>query len=163
MKFSEFSVKNSLFVNLFSAFIIIAGIFSVIHLRKEAFPVVSFNRVLVTTALRGASPEKMERLVTIPLERELREVENIDEMTSSSSEGESYINLKVDDKVKDFQKVVNDIQKAVDRVTDLPDDIEERPLVEDITSSEIPVLKIALSGQINEFILRRYADNLKDF
>ncbi|UCG35101.1 MAG: efflux RND transporter permease subunit [Candidatus Omnitrophota bacterium] len=162
MKFSEFSVKNSLFVNLFSAFIIISGIVSVINLRKEAFPVVSFNRVLVTTALRGASPEKIERLVTIPLERELREVENIDEMISSSTEGESYISLNVDDKVKDLQKVVNDIQKAVDRVTDLPDDIEERPLVKDITSSEIPVLKIALSGELNEFVLRRYADNLKD-
>ena len=145
MKFSEFSVKNSLFVNLFSAFLVVAGIVSVINLRKEAFPPTAFNRAIVTTSLRGATPEKVERLITTPLERELKEVENINEMVSTSIGGESFISLKIDDKVKDTQKVINDIQKAVDRVVDLPDDVEERPLVTEITSDQIPVIKIAVS------------------
>ena len=133
-----------------------------INLRKEAFPPTAFNRAIVTTSLRGSTPEKVERLITTPLERELKEVENINEMVSTSIGGESFISLKIDDKVKETQKVINDIQKAVDRVVDLPDDVEERPLVTEITSDQIPVIKIAVSGELSEFVLRDHADSLKD-
>ncbi|MBU1122056.1 MAG: efflux RND transporter permease subunit [Candidatus Omnitrophica bacterium] len=162
MKFAQFSVKNSLFVNLFSVFIIIAGLFSLTHLRKEAFPPVSFDVVTVVTSFRGASAQKVERLVTVPIEKELREVSNVEEIVSSSDDGISTIIVKVLSDVKDFQKVVNDIQKAVDRVTGLPEDVDERPIVSEITSGEIPVIKVAVSGDLDEFILRKYTDELRD-
>lgn len=162
MKITEFSVKHSLFVNLLTAFIFVTGIFSLFTLRKEAFPPVDFNVVVVTSYFRGASPEKVEKLLTVPLERELKEVSNIDEIYSSSNEGISTIILRVDEDVKNIQKVTNDIQKAVDRVTDLPEDVEDRPIVTEITSGEIPVIKVALSGKLEEFALRKYAEELRE-
>ncbi|MFH1504130.1 MAG: efflux RND transporter permease subunit [Candidatus Omnitrophota bacterium] len=162
MKFAEFSVKNSLFVNLFSIFIVITGVVSLIHLRKEAFPNVSFNVITVSTSLRGASAAKVERLVTVPIEKELKEVSNIDEIISTSNNGISTIIIRVIPGIKDLRKVVNDTQKAVDRVTNLPDDVDERPVVTEITSSEMPVIKIAVSGEMDEFALRKYADDLRD-
>ena len=161
-KFAEFSIKNSLFVNLLSAVLIIAGVLSLFHLRREAFPPVSFDVVTVTTYFRGSSSEKVEKLVTTPLEKELKEVDNIDEITSSSNDGVSLIYLKISGGVKDKNKVVTDIQKAVDRVTNLPQDVDERPVVTEVTSGEIPIIKVALSGKLTEFKLRTLADDLKD-
>jgi multidrug efflux pump subunit AcrB len=161
-KLAEFSVKNSLFVNLLSLFLVIAGIISLFHLKREAFPPVSFNVVTVTTYFRGADSEKVEKLVTTPLEKELREVDNIEEMVSTSNDGISIIFIKISSGVKDKDKVINDIQKAVDRVTNLPQDVDERPKVEEITSGQIPVIKVALSGNLSEFKLRELAEDLKD-
>jgi len=162
MKITEFSVKHSLFVNLITVFIIICGIFLIFTLRKEAFPPVDFNAVIITTYFRGASPEKVEKLVNIPLERELKKVSDIRNIYSSAYESIGTITLEVEEDVRDMQKVVNDVQKAVDRVTDLPADVEDRPVVIEIDSSEIPILKIAVSGNRDEFTLRRNADLLKE-
>jgi multidrug efflux pump subunit AcrB len=159
---AEFSVKNSLFVNLLSVFLIIAGLSSLLHLKREAFPPVSFDVVTVNTYFRGADSEKVERLVTTALENELKEVNNIEEMVSSSNDDVSLIYLKISSDVKDKNKVVNDIQRAVDRVSSLPHDVDERPIVTEITSGQIPVIKVGLSGNLSEFKLRELADHLKD-
>ncbi len=161
-KLPEFSIKNSLFVNLLSCVLILAGFLSLYHLKREAFPPVSFDVVTVTTYFRGADSQKVERLVTAPLERELREVNDIKEITSSSNEGVSLIYLKIVSDVKNKEKVMTDIQKAVDRVTNLPQDVDERPIVTEVTSGQIPIIKVALSGNLSEFKLRELADRLKD-
>jgi len=162
MKIVDFSVKHSLFVNLLSVFLVVAGMVSLFQLRREAFPVISFDRVIISTIYKGASAEEVEKLVTAKLEREIREVDDIENIYSSSMEGISTINLEISLDAKDKKKVVNDIQKAVDRVTDLPDGVDDRPIVTEITSGKIPIIKVALSGQLDEFELREYADALKD-
>ena len=162
MKVAEFSVKNSLFVNLLSVAIVVVGFFSLFSLRKEAFPPIALNVVTVVTPFRGGSAEKVEKLVTVPLEKELKEVENIEEILSSSDDGLSTILIKVESDVRNMEKVVNDIQRAVDRVTDLPQDVTDRPIVTEITMAKIPVIKVSLSGPIEEGILRQYADELRD-
>jgi len=161
MKLAEFSVKNSLFVNLLSVFLLCAGAVSLFQLRREAFPEVSFDKVTVSTVYSGATAEEIERLVTIPIENELKEVDDIDEMNSVSREGVSTIVLTINPDVRDKRKVIDDIQAAVDRVTDLPDDAEE-PVVVEITSKNIPVIIVSLSGNLSESKLQELADNLRD-
>ena len=72
MKLAQFSVKNSLLVNLLSFLIIVIGIFSVFHLRKEAFPQVDYDIATITTFYPGAPTEDVEKLVTIPIEKEIK-------------------------------------------------------------------------------------------
>ncbi len=90
-KLAEFSVNHPLLVNLLTAFIVIAGLISLTQLKREAFPEVSFDVVTVNTPYRGAMPEEVERLVTTPLEKELKTVDDIEEMSSISIEGLSTI------------------------------------------------------------------------
>lgn len=151
-----------MFINLMSLLIIVAGVFALFDMRKEAFPPVSFNAVYINTYFRGAAAEKVEKLVTIPLEREIRDVSNIKEIVSKSLEGMSIIQIELDPDVTDAEKTINDIQKAVDRVTDLPSGVEDRPVVTEVNSDEIPVIKVAVSGAVPERNLREYADTLKD-
>lgn len=162
MKFVEFSVKHTLFVNLLSVFFVVAGLVSMFELKREAFPEVSFDTVTVSTFYRGATPEEVEKLVSTPLEKELKEVDNIKDMYSASSESSSLIVLEMDEDATDKKKIVDDIQKAVDRVVDLPEGVDNRPLVTEITSKEIPVIKVGISGEVDETILRYWADDLKE-
>ena len=164
MKIAEFSVKNSLFINLISVLVIIIGVISMYTLNREAFPVIDFDQVSVQTIYPGAPAEDVEKLVTTLLETELREVDDIEEMLSVSREGLSTISLEMNADVDENgrRKIVNDIQKAVDRVSDLPHDIEDRPIVLEMNSKIFPVINIGLSGKVNEFKLQALADNLRD-
>ncbi|MFH1457779.1 MAG: efflux RND transporter permease subunit [Candidatus Omnitrophota bacterium] len=163
MKLSEFSVKNSLFVNLISVFILIAGFYTlyIYQIRREAFPEVSFDMVVVTTPYPGSPPEEVEKLITVPIEKEIKGVDGIEEMQSASLENVSNILVKISQDAKDKKKVVDDIQQAVDRATSLPKEAE-KPQVVEITSGEIPVIEVSLSGNLNEVKLQEYAEQLED-
>ncbi len=163
MKISEFSVKHSLLINLISVFILIAGFYTlyIYKIRKEAFPEVSMDSVVISTAYPGAPPEETEKLVTVPIEKELKGVDGIKEMQSISDENVSTIIININHDAKDKDKVVNDIRRAVDQVRGLPDDAED-PVVTEITTGEIPTIEIALSGDLPETELRKYAETLED-
>ncbi len=120
MNIAKFSVKNSLLVNLLSVLLIIAGLFALSQLNREAFPVFSFDIVLVATVYPGSPAPEIEKLITIPLEKELKGVDGIDEMYSESQENSSVIVIQMDPDSKKPDKIIRDIQRAVDRVKDLP-------------------------------------------
>ncbi|MCF7908874.1 MAG: efflux RND transporter permease subunit [Candidatus Omnitrophica bacterium] len=164
MSIVEFSVKRSLLVNLISVFILVAGFLSVFvfKIRREAFPEVSYDIVIVSTVYPGAAPEEVEKLVTIPIEKELKGVDGIEKMKSTSLENSSNISIEISQDVKNKRKVITDIQKAVDRVRDLPAGVEDDPVVSEVTSGEFPVVQVALSGDMPEKELQEYAENLED-
>lgn len=146
----EFFLKRSIFGNLLTFLIITWGGYTAATLNREAFPRVDFDIVVVTTVYPGASPAEIEKLITNPLEEELKGVDGIEEMRSSSIDNRSGITIKIDPDTEDTQKVVDDIRSAVDRVNDLPDDAET-PLVLEIGSDLTPVLNICLELDVDEF------------
>lgn len=160
MKFAEFSVKNSLFVNLLSLFILIAGVISLSNLNREAFPHVDFDTVVVSAVYPGATSDEVERLITTPIEKELKDVDDIKEIVSASREGISIIQVEIEPDAKNKDKVVTDIQRAVDRVEDLPEDVDD-PLVSDVTSDEFPMIVVSLTDA-SERDLQRVTDILED-
>ncbi len=164
MGIAKFSVKHSLLINLVSVFILIAGFYTlfIYQIRREAFPEVSFDKVVVSTTYPGAPPEEVEKLVTVPLETELKGVDGIEEMSSTSITNLSNILIDISQEVKDKDKVVTDIREAVDRVKDLPREVEDDPIVTEITSGEMPVIQVALSGDLSEEKLQENADYLED-
>ncbi|MFH1798809.1 MAG: efflux RND transporter permease subunit [Candidatus Omnitrophota bacterium] len=161
MSLPRFSVNQSLFVNLISIMLVITGIIVLLGLNREIFPNVTFDWVSVTAAYPGATPEDVEKLITVPLEKELREVDGIKEITSTSASSISLLNVKIDPDERDKQKVIRDIQSAVDKVKDLPKDVDD-PIVTEITSRQYPIIEVALSGEMDEHKLQYYADALTD-
>jgi len=162
MKLAEFSVKNSLLVNLISVFIIIIGIMSMFKIPLDMFPAVDFDVVTVTTLYPGAPAEDVEKFVTIPIEKELKGVSGIKELESSSDEGQSKIGITLDPKVSDKDEVVDEIRVAVDRVRNLPEGVTEDPYVLELKSKERPVIEISVSGIYPEAVKRQYAQALED-
>lgn len=161
MSLPRFSVNQSLFVNLISIIIVIIGIIVAVGLNKEVFPNVTFDRVTISTFYAGATPEDVEKLITVPIEKELKEVDGIKKINSSSAMGSSIIIVEIDPDEADKQKVVRDIQSAVDKVNDLPEDVED-PQVVEVTSKQFPIVEVSLSGDMPEEKLREYADILEE-
>jgi len=162
MSLPKFSVNQSLFINLVSAMLIIIGLLVMFGMNREVFPNVSFDMVSINTVYPGATPIDIEKLITVPIEKELKEVDGIDEISSSSALGASYITVEIDPDESDKKKVVNDIKDAVDRVKDLPRDIYEDPITTEIDSKQYAIIEVSLSGNMDESKLRYYADALED-
>jgi multidrug efflux pump subunit AcrB len=160
MNLAKFSVKNSLFINFLSVLLLVLGIVAAFVIRKEAFPNVRFDYATVQTVYPGAPSEDVEKYVTIPLEKEIRDISGVEEITSSSKENLSAISIKVDPDA-DKEKVVDDIQKATDRVNNLPIEVEDDPLVTDINAEEYPVIEYCMAG-LPERELQQYAEALED-
>ncbi len=153
----EFSVKQPLFVNLLTIFIVVAGIMALTRLNREIFPNISLDIVIVNTAYPGSTPQEIEKLITIPIEKELKEVADIKEMTSVSLEGLSTIALEIEPDAPNKDKTVNDIQRAVDRAEDLPEDLQDDPVVIELESRNRPVVEVSLSSNLPEHKLIDHA------
>ena len=162
MSLPRFSINNSLFVNLISVIIIIVGLMVVVGMNREVFPNVAFDMVSINTTYPGATPEDMEKLVTVPIEKEIKEVDGVKEINSTSAMNLSLIMVKIDPDESDKQKVIRDLQSAVDRVRDLPRDIYEDPIVTEVTSKTYPVIEVSISGDMTEQKLQEYTDALED-
>ncbi|MEW5894642.1 MAG: efflux RND transporter permease subunit [Candidatus Omnitrophota bacterium] len=162
MRLADFSVKNSLLVNIISVFVIVFGFFAMLNIKKEAFPSVKFDEMIITTVYPGAPAEDVEKLVTNPIEKEIKGVSGIKEMISRSEENLSTINVVIEPGASDKQKVIDDIRQAVDRVNNLPDEIEEDPQVIELRSDEFPVFELSIGGDVSEETLRAYAEDLED-
>jgi len=157
----RFFTAQHVFTNLVTACILIVGTWLAFNITKEAFPAIEFDMVIVTTPFRGAVPEEVEQLVTVPIERAVKGVDGLDKMESWSVEGTSVILLRIDPDHPDKKKTIKDIERAVDQVrnSELPEDGDE-PLVTEITHNQ-PVLNVDLSGA-PEMRLREVADRFED-
>jgi multidrug efflux pump subunit AcrB len=145
-KIIHFFVFQPLIANLIFVFLFLAGILSVLSMKREAFPRVNFRQVRVLTVYPGASPVDVEKKITIPIEEKLREVEGLDSVRSISRNSESDISIKIDLDHDNPDQVVNDLRRAVDRVTNLPTQVKDRPIVTEQKSSNFPVFEVAIHG-----------------
>ncbi len=75
----EFFLRRSIFGNILTVILIGWGIYVGLTINREAFPNIDFDIVLVTTVFPGASPEEVEKLITNPIEDQLKSVEGIKE------------------------------------------------------------------------------------
>ncbi len=159
--------EQSLIVNIISVALLIAGIMFIVTAKREAFPRVDFDWVIINTVYPGATAEDVEKHISIPIEKEMREVDNIEEIHATSIEARSTIAIKLDPDISNKDKTINDIKNALDKVTDLPED-SEKPEVLELNTAMTPVMEIALinkkgiSGDADEFELRRHAKILED-
>ena len=84
MPLIRFSIQNPLVVNLLLGLVVIAGVLSWQAMPQEMFPVVELDRVRITTIFEGASPEEVERQITLPIEEAVRSVHGVERVTSTS-------------------------------------------------------------------------------
>jgi len=129
-KVIDYFVDHSVVVNLLTVLIVVMGMLSIFSLNKETFPNVDFNFIVITNIFPGTAPEDVEKLLTLDIERELKEVDGIEELNAMSIEGAAIISIKVDPDY-DTDEVLQEVKDAMDRMTNLPDDVEE-PIIKKI-------------------------------
>lgn len=148
----EYFLERKTLTNVIIIALFIWGVQTVIKIRKEAFPEVTFNTIIITTIYPGASAKDVEINVTRLIEEEVLEVQGIKEVSSKSNEGISTITVSVDDDydLSELKTVYGDIDSAVSRIKDLPTSLEGKPIIKMISSSDMPIIEVALSGKIEQ-------------
>jgi len=126
----------------------LAGLIGLSTLQRESFPPVDFAKVTITTVYPGSTSQEVEEKITIPIENELRGIEGLKDIKSTSQNELSKIEIRIDidDPSINTKDVVSDIQRAVDRVQNLPPDILERPRIIEVNAKEIPIVELAIVG-----------------
>ena len=155
---AEFFIKNYKFTVVLSLFVVIFGVMGLLRLNSESYPAVDFAMATISTSYDGASAEDVETKITKPIEDELRTVSGVKDVRSVSQSGRSTITVRADMDHADTEQVMTDLQRALDRVADLPQDLRERPKFTEIKSEEMPVIEIAVVGPNND----RYRDKVVD-
>ena len=157
----RFLVERPLVVNLVSVFVVALGLFAAFNINREAFPNVNLDRVQVNTVYPGATPAEIEQLVITPIEQELKTLTGIDRMTSVAFPGSGRIDLELDPNASNRQRIVSDVQLAVDRAQ-LPSELPSEPSVVEIEGSIFPVIRLAISGNRTPLELKRLGDRIQD-
>lgn len=157
----RFFIERPLMVNLVSIFFMAIGVYAIFDINREAFPNVNLDKISINIPYPGASPEEIERLVITPIEQELKALSGIDTMNSIAFSGSGLINLDLDPNSSNRDKIVNDVQLAVDQAV-LPDDLPSDPYVLEIDGAVFPVIQLAVSAPVSELKLQRLGDHIKD-
>jgi CzcA family heavy metal efflux pump len=159
---NQFALKRQATVLALLVIIVIAGVYCYVTLPRESFPDITIPYVFVTTTYEGVTPEDIEELITIPIERKLKGIDNVEEIRSTSAEGISTVAIKFLPKV-DIDDAVQKVRDKVDQAeNDLPADLADDPVILEVNFSDLPVIRVVLSGPLSLRRLQNLAEDLQD-
>jgi multidrug efflux pump len=139
-------IARPIATGLLAIAILLAGILGYMNLPVSSLPEVEFPTIQITTQLPGAGPDTIANLITAPLERQLGEIQGLNGMTSTSSEGVSQIILQftldrdIDDAAQDVQAAINASAGT------LPTSLPYPPIYVKVNPADAPILTLALTS-----------------
>jgi len=163
MTIGSFSVKNPVLINILMVFVLIVGVFSLSRLPREQFAEIPFYFVNIIVPYPGVSAEDIEQSVTVTIENEMAGLENLDEISSLTSEGLSRVTLQFDQGISDdeFDRLYQEVQNRFANI-DLPDGTLQETIDDFSTNDFLPVIEVVLYGEVPYDDLNRAAENLRD-
>ncbi len=150
---------NRVTPNLLMLALLLGGFFVSGQIKKEVFPEFELDRVTVSVAYPGASPEEVEQGIVLVVEEAVRGLEGIKELRATAAESRGLVNIELLADI-DQQKVYQEIKQEIDRIRTFPDDAEE-PQVS-LVARRREVLNIQLYGNATEAALRETAEQVRD-
>ena len=150
---------NSVTANLLMAVLLIGGLYMGFNIKQEVFPEFSLDRINISVAYPGASPEEVEKGIIVAVEEAIQGIEGIEEVSSTAAQGYGSISVEAI-KGTDINRLWQEIKSEVDRIGTFPDESEDPRIV--IASRKREVLKLALYGDVLESSMRTLADQIKD-
>lgn len=143
MKILSIFAHHKVAANLLMTIMILSGVFALSRLNIQFFPTFELDRISVRVIWSGASAEDIEDGLTIPLEQSLKSVDNVKNMTSTSTRNVSSIILEFHEGTN-MIFALDKVKQKVDEFRNLPKDAE-KPQVENLVRYE-GVAKLLISG-----------------
>jgi multidrug efflux pump subunit AcrB len=157
----NFFLNRFRFTYLVLAAILLSGIAAVLILPREANPEIVIPIGVVSTIYPGASPIDVERLITDEIEKEVENLDDIDEFTSTSREGISTVVVNFDAKA-DVDDSIRSLRDAVSNAEPKLPGGAETPFVGEISFSDQPVVVFGLAADVPEAELKNMAEDFQD-
>ena len=157
MRLPDSSIKRPVFAVMLVGALVVLGIVSIPRLGIDLFPRVELPLVSVVTTLPGASPETMEREVSMVIEESVNTIDGIRTLRSASSDGLSLIFVEFE-LGYDIREKAQQVRERVAAVrAELPRDIEP-PVIDRVDPDAAPILAILVSGPYDIRALGALAD-----
>ncbi|WP_135505815.1 efflux RND transporter permease subunit [Roseovarius aestuariivivens] len=121
---ARFGIAKSRFTILVMIGLLLIGTLSYLALPKRENPAITIRTVIVAAQFPGMSPERVESLIAIPLERAAREIGEVEDISTLVTTGRAQLNVVVRDSIpsEDLDQVFTDIRTRMeDAATDLPE------------------------------------------
>src|SRR3989337_3603894 len=161
MNISELSLRRPVLATVLNILIVLFGIIGFTFLGVRDYPAIDPPNVNVRTSYSGANANIIESQITEPLEKSINGIPGIKNITSSSSVGQSSINIEFELSV-DLETAANDVRDKVSSASrSLPRDLDSPPVVskEDASSDAIIAMTVQ-SLTRNPLQLTEYANNV---
>jgi multidrug efflux pump subunit AcrB len=152
-------VRNRVTPNLLMLVFLLGGLLMATQIKQEVFPDFELDIVRVTVPYPGASPEEVERGIVLVIEEAIRGLDGVEEITATAREGAGTVQAELFDGV-DKQRVYQEIQQEIERITTFPEEAEEPDVV--LVSHRREVLTVEVYGDVGEWQLREVVEQIRD-
>lgn len=152
--------RNHVAANLLLITIVMAGLFSLSNkIPLEVFTSFEAERISVSVSLRGATPEDVEKGITIRIEEAVQDLEGIERITSRSSESSGSVSIEVESGY-DPREILADIKSRVDAINTFPAEAE-KPIIS-LAQRKRDVITVTVSSEYGEKEIREFAERVRD-
>ncbi|MGR3177048.1 MAG: efflux RND transporter permease subunit [Candidatus Anammoxibacter sp.] len=160
MYFIDRLIDRPIVVYLSSIFIVLLSLFAFLKLPIEETPKIIIPFIHVQVPYPGASSEEVESQIIRKLEESLESLRDIKNIYSVASEGVAKVTVEFYDG-QDPKDVRRDVQDKVDSIRrEFPENAED-PMVIEFDFDSMPILLIALSGDVPHVLLKETAKDIK--
>ncbi|AXY74719.1 efflux RND transporter permease subunit [Paraflavitalea soli] len=161
MNISELSLRRPVLATVLNIVIVLFGIIGFTFLGVRDYPAIDPPNVGVSTSYPGANAEIVESQITEPLEKAINGIAGVKNITSTSSQGTSRINVEFDLSI-DLEAAANDVRDKVSQASrSLPDDLPAPPVVSKADASSDAIISMTVqSNTRNQLETTEYANNV---
>ncbi len=158
MTIAKFAVHRPIFTTMVTLIVVILGTISLLRLPVDLMPDITDPTITIRTEYENAGPEIVEELVSRPIEEAMAAVPGAEEVSSSSSEGNSNVTVKFGWGT-DLDVASSDIRDRLDRIMGrLPDDCD-RPVLFKFDYSAMPIIFVGISSQMDPVEMRKVIED----
>ena len=143
-KLVAYFIRHSVAVNVVIIMFIVFGVVGASKLKSSFFPLVDSKNISITITYPGASPQEVEEGIVLKIEDNLKGLNGVERVTSTSRENSGSINVEIE-KGKDIDFMLLEVKNAVDRVPSFPVGME--PLIVAKQEALRPTITFSISGE----------------
>ncbi len=160
MNLTSLAFRFDRVVYVLTTLLVVSGITAYFDLPKAQDPGFTIRTAVITTHFPGASPERVEQLVTDKIEKVVQELPELDNVTSQSENGVSTVYVNIKESYREMRPIFDTLRRKVDAINDLPKGING-PFIND-EFGDVFGMVYALSGQGFSYAeLKTYADDVR--
>ena len=161
MNISALSLQRPVLAIVMNITIVLFGLIGFKFLGVRDYPAIDPPNISVRTSYPGANADIIETQITEPLEKAINGIAGVKNITSTSSNGTSNINVEFELSV-DLEAAANDVRDKVSQAQrSLPNDLDGPPVVSKADASSDPILSMTVQSiSRNQLQMTEYANNV---
>ncbi|MCP4584258.1 MAG: efflux RND transporter permease subunit [candidate division Zixibacteria bacterium] len=162
MSITQLAIEKNRITTVALIVIIFAGFLAYQNIARQEDPGFIIRVAFIQTILPGASPDRVENLVTDKLEKTIQEIPELDFISSESKTGASIIYVNIKATYKEMQPIWDRLRRKIDRAkTELPDGVIG-PFVND-EFGDVFGIQLTITGEGYSYAeLKDVADQVRD-